>query len=218
MKEFTLFFYQFDVGLSLKNIVFIEPLIHHSTGHGWIEVIAGPMFSGKTEELIRRLKRAKIANMRVTIFKPSVDKRYSDVMVVSHDANMIPSILVDRAIEIIDHFDDADVIGIDEAQFLNTAIVDVAQYLANKGKRVIIAGLDMDSNGKPFGPVPELMAVAEFVTKLHAICIDCGSLASHSFRLVPDDEVILVGSQDKYKPLCRKCFSKLFYQEFNINE
>jgi thymidine kinase len=186
--------------------MFIEPLISQIPNRGWIEMIAGPMFSGKTEELIRRLKRAKIANRKVAIFKPSIDKRYSKDNVVSHDASSIPSIVVDRAIQIIEHYDDADVIGIDEVQFFNTAIVDIVQYLALKGKRVIIAGLDMDSSGKPFGPVPALMAVSEYVTKLHAICIHCGSLATHSFRTSNEEGLILIGEKDKYLPLCRHCY------------
>ncbi|MBC8344294.1 MAG: thymidine kinase [Bacteroidetes bacterium] len=188
--------------------MFIEPLLNKKYDKGWIEVIAGPMFSGKTEELIRRLKRAKIANLKVSIFKPKVDTRYSSDEVVSHDANAIPSIRVERAIEIIEFYEEADVIGIDEVQFFNEAIVDVIQYLALKGKRVIVAGLDMDSNGKPFGPMPALLTVSEYVTKLHAICIECGSLASHSFRISEEKSQILIGEKDSYQPLCRQCFHK----------
>ncbi|MBT3302491.1 MAG: thymidine kinase [Bacteroidetes bacterium] len=188
--------------------MFIEPLLNRHLNKGWIEVIAGPMFSGKTEELIRRLKRAKIANFKVSIFKPKVDNRYSANEVVSHDANAIASIIVDRPIEIVEYYDDADVIGVDEVQFFNEAIVDVLQYLALKGKRVIVAGLDMDSNGKPFGPMPALLTVSEYVTKLHAICMDCGSLATHSYRLSKDKSRILIGEKDNYEPLCRHCFHK----------
>ena len=187
--------------------MFIEPLMNHNVNRGWIEVISGPMFSGKTEELIRRLKRARIANLRVSIFKPAVDKRYSEESVVSHDLTSVPSIRVNRAIEILEYYDDADVIGVDEVQFFNEGIVDVVQYLALKGKRVIIAGLDMDSNGKPFGPMPALLTVSEYITKLHAICVNCGSLASHSHRLTTDvKELVFVGGKSEYEPLCRKCF------------
>jgi len=186
--------------------MFIEPLISHKTNHGWIEIISGPMFSGKTEELIRRLKRAIIANKKVAIFKPAIDNRYSTNDVVSHSELKIPSIVVNRAIEIVEHYDNADVIGVDEAQFFNEALVDILQYLAYKGKRVIVAGLDMDSNAKPFGIMPALMATAEYVTKLHAICIDCGSLASHTYRLSEEKEQIVVGEKNKYKPLCRHCY------------
>ncbi len=175
---------------------------------GWIEVIVGPMFSGKTEELIRRLKRAKIANREVKIFKPDIDKRYSDKNVVSHDANEIPSITIERPVEILNQYNDAEVIGIDEVQFFSQQVVDIAQFLALKGKRVIIAGLDMDSFGKPFGPVPQLLAVSEYITKLHSICVDCGSLATHSFRKVNGNGQVLVGEKDIYEPLCRRCYQK----------
>ncbi len=197
--------------------MFIEPIVSHQNYRGWIEVITGPMFSGKTEELLRRLKRATIANRKVIIFKPSVDKRYSETEVVSHDKNALKSIVISRAIEIIDFLDDSEVIGIDEAQFFNEAIIEIAQYLAFRGKRVIIAGLDMDSDGRPFGPMPKIMATAEYVTKLQAICVECGSLATHSFRIAEEKEHILLGSQDKYKPLCRFCFHKFYHQEnFNL--
>ena len=188
--------------------MFIEPLLNRNSNRGWIEVIAGPMFSGKTEELIRRLKRAKIANLKVAIFKPKVDTRYKADEVVSHDASAIPSIRVERAIEIIEYYDDADVIGIDEVQFFNEAIVDIVQYLALKGKRVVIAGLDMDSNGKPFGPMPALLTVSEYVTKLHAICMDCGSLATHSYRTSSNKAQVLIGEKESYLPLCRHCYHK----------
>jgi thymidine kinase len=198
--------------------MFIEPLLNNNVRHGWIEMITGPMFSGKTEELIRRLKRAKIANRDVSIFKPSVDNRYSADEVVSHDANKIKSIIIDRPIQIMEHYHDAEVIGIDEVQFFDKSIVDIAQYLAFKGKRVVMAGLDMDSNGKPFGPMPELLTVAEYVSKLHAVCMDCGTLATHSFRKVDEGGLVFVGTKDKYEPLCRSCFYKKFYQNPKINE
>ena len=193
--------------------MFIEPLISQHTNHGWIEVISGPMFSGKTEELIRRLRRAIIASKKVAIFKPAIDTRYSDSEVVSHDSSKIPSIVVGRAMEIIDHYDDAEVIGIDEAQFFNQGLVEVVQYLAYKGKRVIIAGLDMDSDGKPFGPMPQLLATSEYITKLHAICVDCGSLATHTFRISKEKGQILVGEKNKYKPLCRHCYFIQYHNE-----
>jgi thymidine kinase len=195
--------------------MFLEPLISADEHRGWIEVITGPMFSGKTEELIRRLKRATIALKKVAIFKPSIDKRYSRENIVSHDSNQITSIMVDRAIEILEYYDDAEVIGIDEVQFFNEAIVDVVQFLALKGKRVIIAGLDMDSSGKPFGPMPALLTISEYITKLHAICVDCGSLASFSFRLVANEDLVVIGARDKYKPLCRRCFSKQTKENFD---
>ena len=187
--------------------MFIEPLLNSKTGRGWIEVISGPMFSGKTEELIRRLKRAKIALRKVAIFKPVIDERYSKEKIVSHDSTSIESIRIKRPIEIVEYIDEAEVIGIDEAQFFNKTIVEVVQYLALSGKRVIIAGLDMDSNGKPFGSMPSLLAIAEYVTKLHAICMKCGSLAIHSYRLSKSsDDLIFVGGKNEYEPLCRKCF------------
>lgn len=195
--------------------MFIEPLLNYSVNRGWIEVISGPMFSGKTEELIRRLKRARIANLKVAIFKPALDSRYSDENVVSHDLTSIPSIRVSRPIEIFENYDNADVIGIDEVQFFNESIVDIVQFLAIKGKRVIIAGLDMDSNGKPFGPMPALLTVSEYITKLHAICVNCGSLASHSHRLTTEvKDLVFVGGKSEYEPLCRKCF----YQKTNREE
>lgn len=188
--------------------MFIEPLISSESNRGWIEVISGPMFSGKTEELIRRSKRVKIAKKKVAIFKPIIDERYSKEKIVSHDLSSIESIRIKRAIEIMDYKDDAEVIGVDEAQFFNKAIVNVIQDLAIAGKRVIIAGLDMDSTGKPFGSMPSLLAVAEYVTKLHSICIKCGSLAIHSFRMVKDKkDIIFVGGLNEYEPRCRKCFN-----------
>jgi thymidine kinase len=172
-----------------------------------VEVIAGSMFSGKTEELIRRLKRARIAGLKVEIFKPALDKRYSDNLVVSHDENSIPSTPVDNASAILLLANEVDVIGVDEAQFFDSAIVGVCTDLADRGIRVVVAGLDMDYSGKPFGPMPELMAVAEYVTKVHAICVECGNLANHSYRLAEEKSVVLLGEKDVYKPLCRNCFN-----------
>lgn len=177
---------------------------------GRIEVVCGSMFSGKTEELIRRLKRAKFARQRVEIFKPSIDRRYSDSDVVSHDQNAIPSTPVDTSSTILLLAGDNDVVGIDEAQFLDDGLVDVCNQLANRGVRVIIAGLDMDFKGKPFGPMPALCAIADDVTKVHAICVKCGSLAYISHRLVNNDKRVLLGETHEYEPLCRECYQKIF--------
>lgn len=175
---------------------------------GRIEVICGSMFSGKTEELIRRLKRARIARQRAEIYKPAIDTRYSDNDVVSHDANSIPSTPVESARSILLMASDAQVVGIDEAQFFDVAIVEVCNELANSGKRVIVAGLDMDFKGIPFGPMPQLMAIAEDVTKVHAICVKCGNLAHVSHRIVKDEQRVLLGEQHEYEPLCRQCYNK----------
>lgn len=175
---------------------------------GWIEVICGSMFSGKTEELIRRLKRAKFANQRVEIFKPGIDIRYSADEVVSHDSNAIQSTPVESSGTILLLSSDVDVVGIDEAQFFDEGIVDVCQHLANRGVRVICAGLDMDYKGEPFGPMPKLMAVAEYVTKVHAICVRCGNLAHHSHRIAGGTNLVQLGEKDSYIPLCRHCFNK----------
>lgn len=176
--------------------------------HGRIEVICGSMFSGKTEELIRRLKRAKFAKQQVEIFKPSIDTRYSDVDVVSHDQNTIQSTPIDSSSSILLLAGDNEVIGIDEAQFLDSGLVDVCNQLANRGIRVIIAGLDMDFKGKPFGPMPALCAIADDVTKVHAICVKCGSQAYVSHRLVASDKRVLLGETQEYEPLCRECYQK----------
>lgn len=173
---------------------------------GWIEVICGGMFSGKTEELIRRAKRAHIAGQNVVVVKPAIDKRYSDTEVVSHNENALPSILVDTADQIILLTANARVVCIDEAQFFDERIVDVVNSLANDKKRVIIAGLDMDFEGRPFGPMPNLLAIAEFVTKLHAICSESGALASFSQRVVNNQNTVLVGEYDAYEPRARHCF------------
>ncbi|MDE6139686.1 MAG: thymidine kinase [Alistipes sp.] len=180
---------------------------------GWIEVICGSMFSGKTEELIRRMKRAQFANQRVEIFKPMIDVRYSDEDVVSHDANAIHSTPVESPQNILLMSTDVEVVGIDEAQFFDDSIVEVCRQLAGRGVRVIVAGLDMDYTGKPFGPMPALMATAEYVTKVHAICVRCGDLAHHSHRLTADEKQVLLGAQDSYEPICRHCFDRLKEQE-----
>ena len=187
--------------------MFLEKDLSGQRQKGWIEVICGSMFSGKTEELIRRLNRAKIARQRVEIFKPSNDIRYSDVEVVSHNENTIRSTPVDTASNILLLTGDVDVIGIDEAQFFDMAIVEVCQKLADMGIRVIVAGLDMDFKGKPFGPMPQLMATAEYVTKVHAICMRCGGLATFSHRLTPEEKLVVLGEKNEYEPLCRECFN-----------
>lgn len=176
---------------------------------GWIEVICGSMFSGKTEELIRRLKRAQFAKQTVEIFKPRIDTRYSEEDVVSHDANSIRSTPVDNSGNILLLTGDVDVVGIDEAQFFDANIVAVCKQLADNGIRVIVAGLDMDYTGKPFGPMPSLMATAEYVTKVHAICVKCGNIAQHSHRLTANDHLVMLGEKDTYEPLCRHCFNQL---------
>lgn len=166
------------------------------------------MFSGKTEELIRRLRRAQFAHQEVEIFKPALDTRYHDIEIVSHDANSIPSTPVEHAQNILLLANPAEVVGIDEAQFFDQSLVEVCQQLALRGSRVIVAGLDMDYLGKPFGPMPALMAVAEYVTKVHAICMVCGDLASHSFRKIDDSQKVLLGEKDSYEPRCRNCFEQ----------
>ena len=178
------------------------------SGTGWIEVICGSMFSGKTEELIRRLKRARFANQTVEIFKPQIDVRYAAEEVVSHDTNSIRCTPVDSSGTILLMATDTDVVAVDEAQFFDESLVDVCRQLADGGVRVIIAGLDMDYTGKPFGPMPALMAQAEYVTKVHAICLRCGGIAQHSHRLTKDDKLVLLGETDSYEPLCRHCFNK----------
>ncbi len=175
---------------------------------GSIEVVCGSMFSGKTEELIRRMKRAQFAKQKVEIFKPVIDVRYSEDEVVSHDRNAILSTPVDSSGNILLLANDVDVVGIDEAQFFDEGIVDVCNELANRGIRVIIAGLDMDFRGLPFGPMPALMAIAEDVYKTHAICVHCGDLAYVSHRLVDNDKRVLLGETESYEPICRQCFEK----------
>lgn len=189
--------------------MFIEPSVNRKNTpyqKGQIEVICGSMFSGKTEELIRRLNRAKIARQKVEIFKPSVDKRYHAEDVVSHNENSIRSTPVNFAEDILLLSGNCDVVGIDEVQFFDERIVSVAQKLANQGRRVILAGLDMDFEGNPFEPMPKLMAVAEYVTKVHAICMKCGDLAAFSFRLSDSKQKVMLGEKDSYEARCRKCF------------
>ena len=180
---------------------------------GRIEVVCGSMFSGKTEELIRRMKRAKFAKQRVEIFKPSIDTRYSDNDVVSHDQNVIPSTPVDHSSSILLLSSDIEVVGIDEAQFLDMGLVDVCNQLAYRGVRVIVAGLDMDFRGVPFGPIPALCAIADDVTEVHAICVKCGNLAYVSHRLVENDKRVLLGETQEYEPLCRECYRKALEAE-----
>ena len=175
---------------------------------GWIEVICGSMFSGKTEELIRRLRRAKIAKQRVEIFKPAIDNRYHDQNVVSHDENSIQSTPLEHSSQILLYINDIDVVGIDEAQFFDDQLVEVCNRIADMGLRVIVAGLDLDYTGKSFGPMPALLATAEYVDKLHAICIQCGDLAQYSHRVVLGDALVMLGETESYEPLCRKCFNE----------
>jgi thymidine kinase len=188
--------------------MFLENTVDKSRGQGWIEVISGSMFSGKTEELIRRLKRAKIARQKVEIFKPRIEVRYSVEEVVSHDDNAIHSTPVDSATNILLLANEVEVVGIDEAQFFDDGLVSVCNQLANAGVRVIVAGLDMDFRGIPFGPMPKLLSIAEYVTKVHAICVRCGTLANHTHRLSEDDKLIVLGETDIYEPLCRACYYK----------
>ncbi len=187
--------------------MFLENNAGQNERKGWIEVICGSMFSGKTEELIRRLKRAKFAKLKVEIFKPQIDNRYHEDEVVSHDRNSISSTAVPSSSQIILLANGIDVVGIDEAQFFDHEIVNVCNQLASQGVRVIVAGLDMDYMGKPFGPMPALLSTAEYITKVHAICVECGDLAHHSYRFSQNNDLVLVGEQDSYKPLCRSCFT-----------
>jgi thymidine kinase len=172
---------------------------------GWIEVITGCMFSGKTEELIRRLRRAQIAKQKVKIFKPRIDARYSDNSIVSHNEQSLPSILIEDINEIIKHVNDSQVIGIDEAQFFNEDIVNICNSLASEGKRIIVAGLDQDYTGKPFEPMPQLLAIAEYITKQHAICVVCGNPADKTQRKISESKRVVVGAADIYEARCRKC-------------
>ncbi len=186
--------------------MFLENTINHNKKSGWIEVICGSMFSGKTEELIRRINRAKFANQQVEIFKPAVDVRYGDEEVVSHDQTSIGATPVETAYNIMILAGECDVVGIDEAQFFDEGIVEVVNKLANQGKRVIIAGLDMDFKGRPFGPMPYLMATAEYVTKVHAICVKTGNLAHYSHRKIKSDKLVELGEKEEYEPLSRRAF------------
>jgi thymidine kinase len=193
--------------------MFLENTVNHKEQFGWIEVICGSMFSGKTEELIRRLKRAQFARQKVEIFKPTVDVRYDEDKVVSHDANEIRSTPVPAAANIPILADGCDVVGIDEAQFFDDEIVRVCNDLANKGIRVIVAGLDMDFKGNPFGPMPNLMATAEYVTKVHAVCTRTGNLAQYSYRKAKSDDLVLLGEVDEYEPLSRAAFFKAMLRD-----
>ncbi len=190
--------------------MFIEPTRRREPPHlrtGWIEVICGSMFSGKTEELIRRLNRARIAKLNVRIFKPALDTRYHEENIVSHSALTIHSTPVQTAGQILHMAGSSDVVGIDEAQFFDKEIIDVCNTLADQGKRVIVAGLDMDFAGQPFGCMPQLLAIGEYVTKVHAICVVCGDIAQYSYRLVPSQERVLLGETDSYEARCRRCFN-----------
>ncbi|APG60753.1 thymidine kinase [Christiangramia salexigens] len=193
--------------------MFLENTVNHEEQFGWIEVICGSMFSGKTEELIRRLKRAKFAKQNVEIFKPAIDTRYDEEMVVSHDSNEIRSTPVPSASNIRILADGCDVIGIDEAQFFDDEIVTVCNDLANQGIRVIVAGLDMDFKGNPFGPMPNLMATAEYVTKVHAVCTRTGNLAQFSYRKAINDELVFLGENEEYEPLSRAAYFKAMLRE-----
>ncbi len=185
--------------------MFIEPGIRGEK-RGWIEVICGSMFSGKTEELIRRLKRVKIANLKVEIFKPGIDTRYDETKVVSHDANAIQSTPIENSQTILLLAQDVDVVGIDEAQFFDAEIANVCETLATRGIRVIVDGLDMDYQGKPFGQMPNLLAIADYITKLHAICVQCGNIANISYRKTAQEGQVLIGEKDVYEPRCRVCY------------
>jgi thymidine kinase len=187
---------------------FLENSTRATDKRGSIEVITGSMFSGKTEELIRRLRRAQFAGLKVEIFKPALDNRYSETRVVSHDENSITSTPVVNPSSILLLSGGVDVVGIDEAQFFDTSVTDVCNTLADNGVRIIIAGLDMDFLGNPFGPIPSLMAIAEYVTKVHAICMRCGNLAQNSFRKSDEEQVVLIGEKNSYEPLCRYCFNE----------
>jgi len=193
--------------------MFLE--VKHENKKGWIEVICGSMFSGKTEELIRRLKRAEFAKQQIRIFKPQIDTRYDALKIVSHEGREIVSMPVQnsQAIQLLVNVETTDVVGIDEAQFFDEGLVDVATYLANNGIRVIIAGLDMDYRGMPFGVMPQLLSIAEYVTKVHAICVKCGNLAYVSHRIKDFKNLILLGENDAYEPLCRQCFNDVTKNE-----
>jgi thymidine kinase len=193
--------------------MFLENTVNHKEQFGWIEVICGSMFSGKTEELIRRLKRAKFAKQKVEIFKPQIDRRYDDTEVVSHDENSIRSTPVPAAANIRLLADGCEVVGIDEAQFFDDEIISVCNDLANRGVRVIVAGLDMDFKGNPFGPMPNLMATAEYVTKVHAVCTRTGNLAQYSFRKSSKEDLVLLGETDEYEPLSRAAYFKAMLKE-----
>lgn len=190
-----------------------ENLVGEYHREGRIEVVCGSMFSGKTEELIRRMRRAKFARQKVVIFKPMIDTRYSEIDVVSHDRHTISSVPVEKSCAILELAEGMDVVGIDEAQFFDTGLVSVCNELAGRGVRVIVAGLDMDFKGHPFGPIPNLLAVADEVTKVHAICVRCGALAYVSHRLIHSNKRVLLGEQTEYEPLCRECYKKALLED-----
>lgn len=189
--------------------MFLEQFPGEGRQNGWIEVVCGSMFSGKTEELIRRLKRAQFANQKLLLFKPVIDNRYHEENVVSHQGSSLKALPVNNSSEILDIWTNEKVIAIDEAQFFDEGIVEVCNSLAKKGVRVILAGLDMDYMGEPFGPMPKLLSIAEYVTKVHAICVSCGNLAQFSHRTASETGQVLVGAIEKYKPLCRTCYNKI---------
>lgn len=189
--------------------MFLEHFPAEGRQHGWIEVICGSMFSGKTEELIRRLKRAEFANQKVLLFKPKIDNRYAENAVVSHKGSSLEARVIEHASEALEIWKNERIVAFDEAQFFDAGIVEVCTELARKGVRVIAAGLDMDYLGKPFGPMPELLCIAEYVTKVHAICMSCGNLAYISHRTVSETGQVLVGAVEKYQPLCRGCYNKI---------
>jgi len=192
--------------------MFLENTDNRGRRQGWIEVVCGSMFSGKTEELIRRMRRAEFAKMKVEIFKPRIDNRYHEENVVSHNQTTIRSTVVDHSSQLLLLTGDVEVIGIDEAQFFDDGLPEVCNQLANQGIRVIIAGLDMDYMGRPFGPMPHLLAIAEFVTKVHAICVQTGNLANYSYRHVPGDSVVQLGEKESYVPLSRMAFTQAMHQ------
>ena len=194
------------INLAENYKMFLENTVNINEQFGWIEVICGSMFSGKTEELIRRLKRAQFAKQKIEIFKPSIDLRYNDELVTSHDQNQIRSTPVPAAANIPILADGCDVVGIDEAQFFDNEIIKVCNDLANTGVRVIVAGLDMDYQGNPFGPMPGLMATAEYVTKVHAVCTRTGNLANYSYRTSSEDDLVILGEKENYEPLSRSAF------------
>ena len=188
--------------------MFLEQFPIDGRANGWIEVICGSMFSGKTEELIRRIRRAEFANQALLLFKPKIDNRFSEKNIVSHKGSTFEAVIIDQAKDILNHWENQKIVAIDEAQFFDDSIIEVCNQLANKGVRVIIAGLDMDYQGKAFGPMPQLMAIAEYITKVHAICVSCGNLAHYSQRTVQQTEQVLVGAIEKYRPLCRTCYQQ----------
>jgi thymidine kinase len=189
--------------------MFLEQFPGEGRQNGWIEVVCGSMFSGKTEELIRRLKRAEFANQKLLLFKPKIDDRYHEENVVSHQGSSLSSRVIDHSSEILKVWTNEKIVAVDEAQFFDEGISEVSNVLAKKGVRVILAGLDMDYKGIPFGPMPSLLAIAEYVTKVHAICVSCGNLAQFSHRTVTETGQVLVGAIEKYQPLCRSCYNKI---------